>query len=258
MNFFSIYCYILFFLLVAVSAKAQSISAGEEQGLIICADSTVKSWGDNEHGQLGDGTMNYRNAPVNVISLTNVIAVTGGGDQSLALKNDGTVWAWGYNNVGQLGDGTSDDKDIPVLVDSLTGIIAIAAGESHSLALKKDGTVWAWGSDTYGELGRTLSGPSYIPVQVDTTLGSPFLSAKGVGNITAIAAGSYFSLALKNDSTVWGWGVNNFGELGSGDNINYVLPVQVYNLTSVIAIATGYYHSLALKNDGTVWAWGGE
>ena len=92
-----------------------------------------------------------------VSSLSGVTAVSGGSSYSLALKNDGTVWAWGSNSSGQLGTGNTTNSKVPVQVPSLSGVIAIAAGTSglnyHSLALKADGTVWAWGDNNYGQLG---------------------------------------------------------------------------------------------------------
>jgi len=127
---------------------------------------------------------------------------------------------------------------------------AIAAGISHSLALKSDGTVWAWGANGSGQLGNGTNIGGYIPVQVKDNSGSPLT------DIIAIAGGGWHSLALRNDSTVWAWGSNSYGQLGNGSNTDSNVPVQVSSLTGIIAIAGGSYHSLALKCDGTVWAWG--
>src|SRR6185369_5691485 len=75
-------------------------------------------------------------------------------------------------------------------------------------------------------------------------------------DVVAIAGGYGYSLALLNDGTVWAWGINQYGQLGNGNNISSNVPVQVNSLTDMIAIGGGSYHCLALKNDGTVWAWG--
>jgi alpha-tubulin suppressor-like RCC1 family protein/predicted small secreted protein len=83
---------------------------------------------------------------------------------------------------------------------------------------------------------------------------APPLSA--VQNITAIAAGGFHTLALKNDGTIWGWGLGYFGELGNGMNTNSNIPIPINNVNNVTAIAAGNLFSLALKNDGTVWSWG--
>ena len=114
-------------LLPAVSS-AQVISAGSYHSLAVCSDSTVRSWGWNNNGQLGVGTTTSSSTPVQVNSLTGIIAMDGGGvppfmgnssSHSVFLKNDGTVWACGKNNYGQLGDGTTTPSSTPVQVNSL-------------------------------------------------------------------------------------------------------------------------------------------
>ena len=85
------------------------------------------------------------------------------------------------------------------------------------------------------------------------------MQVQNLSGVIAIAGGGWYSLALKNDGTVWAWGRNQFGQLGDGTNINRNTPVQVQNLSGVIAIAASSAageHSLALKSDGTLWAWG--
>jgi len=227
---------------------AQSIAAGYYHSLALCSNGTVRSWGDNGWGQLGNGTnISDSNVPVQVSSLTGIIKIAAGNGHSLALKNDGTVWTWGRNDLGQLGIGSSNnDFNVPMKINSFTGVSAIAAGGFHSLALKNDGTVWTWGSNSLGQLGNGNYTDSNVPVQVSNIAG-----------VIAIAGGDAHSLALKNDGSVWSWGDNLGGQLGNGTSIlKSNVPVQVSSLTGVIAIAAGAYHSLALKNDGTVWAWG--
>ena len=231
--------------LLPAPAAAQVIATGAAHSFALCSDSTVRAWGYDYQGQLGNGTNTNSNVPVQVSSLTGITAIAGGGSHSLALKIDGTVWAWGSNMEGELGNGTTADSNVPVQVSSLTGITAVAGGETHSLALKNDGTVWAWGDNYSGELGNGTNINSTVPVQVSSLTG-----------ITAIAGGGPHSLALKNDGTLWAWGINGSGQLGNGTNIDSNVPVQVSSLAGITAIAAGGWHSLALKNDGRVWAWG--
>lgn len=242
--------FIFFKLLIAFgfisSAYAQTISGGGYHSLSLCSNGTVRAWGRNGNGQLGNGNYIDTNLPVQVAGLTGVISIAGGGLHSLALKSDGTVWAWGMNANGQLGNGNNTTSNFPVQVSGLTGVIAISAGGVHSLALKNDGTVWAWGSNFYGRLGNGTNTDSNVPVQTSSLTG-----------VIAIAGAGFHSLALKSDSTVWAWGYNNNGQLGNGNYTNSNVPVQTLNISKVKAIAGGgRYFSLAVKSDGTVWAWG--
>jgi alpha-tubulin suppressor-like RCC1 family protein len=205
------------------------------------------AWGLNQDGRLGDGTTIERHTPVSIPSPSGIKAVAAGAGHSLALKDDGTVWASGLNSHGQLGDGTTTNRVTPVQVQNLSGVTAIAGGENHSLALKSDGTVWAWGENGIGELGDGTITERHTPVQV----GVPPLS-----KVVAIAAGQGHNLALKDDGTVWAWGLNFSGQLGDGTTTDRHTPVQVQNLSGVTAIAGGDNHSLAVKSDSTVWAWG--
>lgn len=190
------------------------------------------------------------------------VAVSAGDQHSLAVKADGTVWAWGNNGQGQLGDGTITDKYHPVQVAGLTGFSDVSAGFSHSLALKSDGTVWAWGSNYSGALGTGDTTDSTLPIQVKDP-GDPTGFLTGV---IAVSTGRKLSVALKNDGTVWTWGVNSNGQLGDGMLLDHFLPAKVKDptgtgdLTGVAAVSTLAVDDdivvLALKSDGTVWGWG--
>jgi len=147
-----------------------AVSAGSwgYHSVALKADGTVWAWGNNSAGQLGDGTTVQKSSPVQVSSLTGIVAIATGSDHVVALKSDGTVWAWGQNDYGQLGDGTTTNSNVPVQVSGLAGIVAIEAGDSHSIALKSDGTVWAWGKNGNGQLGDGTTTNSTFPVQALT------------------------------------------------------------------------------------------
>ena len=237
-----------------------AVAAGSGHSLALKSDGTVLAWGNNASGQLGDGTTTSQTTPVQVSGLgsgSGVVAVAAGGNSySLALKSDGTVLAWGFNSNNELGDGTTTQRHTPVQVSGLgsgSGVTAIATGFTHSLVLKSDGTVLAWGNNSGGQIGDGTTTRRSAPVQV-SGLGS------GSG-VTAVAAGSIHSLAIKSDGTVLAWGGNTSGQLGDGTTTNQTTPIQASGLGSgsgVTALIVGSTHSLALKSDGTVLAWGGN
>lgn len=230
--------------IIAVSAGGDQLEA---HSLALKSNGTVWAWGSNLYGGLGNGSTTNSTAPVQVLVLNNVKAISAGGWHSVALRSDSTVWSWGWNGDGQLGDGTLVDKLVAAQIPGLDHVIAIAAGTYHVLALKDDGTVWAWGDNVSGQIGNSTTTDQLTPVQVS-----------GLTNVVKIAAGRFFSLAVKNDGTVWTWGENLYGQLGNGTTTDSPVPVQVNGLTGVTSAtcATGAFHCLAEKNDGTVWAWG--
>lgn len=231
----------------------KAISAGGSQALVLLEGGTVKAWGNNGAGGIGDGTIVQRDAPVSVNGLSGVEAIAAGEGHSLALMNDGTVMAWGRNDVGQLGIGTTTGPETcmselpcsrtPVQVKGLSGVKAIATGYDHSLALLNNGTVVAWGRNHWGELGTGATGTK---VCGDGWLCNPTpTSIAGLNGVTEVATGHSQSLALLGDGTVKAWGINGADT-----------PVSVNGLSGVTAIASGWLHNLALLDDGTVMAWG--
>lgn len=167
-------------------------------------------------------------------------------DQALVLGMDGNVWAWGDNTQGKVGDGTKTHRYEPVKVLDDVKDISASKG-SFSVALKNNGTVWTWGSNAGGALGNgSTVAKSIVPVQVP-----------GLENVKQIGAGVFTGYALKNDGTVWAWGLNTKGELGNGGNGSQSnVPVQVENLADIVERSAGLDYAMALKSDGTVWAWG--
>ena len=153
-----------------------AIAAGSFHNLALCADGTLVGWGNNEEGQLGNGTTTNSKVPV-VIPITgalagkSLVAIAAGSDYSLALGADGTLATWGNNYYGQLGNNSTTNSNVPVAVVTagvLAGktVTAISAGSSHGLVLCADGTLAAWGNNTYGQLGNTSNTSSTVPVLV--------------------------------------------------------------------------------------------
>jgi alpha-tubulin suppressor-like RCC1 family protein len=229
-------------------ALQPQVSSGGLHTLILKNDGTVWSWGYNLYGELGDGSKTNSTSPVQITALSGFLQVSAGNTHSMGLKSNGTVWTWGDNSLGQLGNSTSGTAtQSPSRITGLTGLTAVSAGSNHSVALRNDGTVWAWGANYYGALGNG---------QYSSTANQTATQVTGVSGITAISAGGYHTVALKNDSTVWTWGHNGSGQLGNGTTTNSNTAAMIPELSGIIAIAAGGDHTLALKKDGTVWAWG--
>ena len=218
---------------MAAGPTIVQIAAGYFHSLALFSDGSLYAWGDNELGQLGDGTNTSRLTPVKIG--TGFSAIAAGVVHSLALKGN-TLYAWGDNRNGGLGDGTLKNRNMPVKIG--TGYTAIAGGDCYTLALKGN-KLFAWGNNEYGQLGDGTNTNKYIPVQIGT-------------GYTVIAAGGYHSLACKGN-TLYAWGNNEYGQLGNGKKTNKNTPVQIG--TGYTAIAAGDIHSLALKGN-ILYTWG--
>src|SRR6185369_9258723 len=243
------------------------VAQGGVHSVAFFNNSTVRCWGYNGFGQLGNKTTTFSGTPIKTVDISGVKAVAAGGFHTLALKNDDTLWAWGKNDLGQLGvgSGVTDEifkvgySTIPVKVFSGTvsggfsNISSIAANGHHSLA-RANGLVWSWGLNSSGQLGID-------PATTGAMSAPNVVSGLPASGVSAVAAGGGFNYALGKDKTVWAWGSNSNGQLGDGTTTQSFKPVQVQTapgvpLSNVVQIAAGIQHGLARLADNTVWAWG--
>ncbi|MFJ7901532.1 RCC1 domain-containing protein [Streptomyces sp. NPDC096198] len=212
---------------------------------------TLKSWGNSQFGQLGNGTTTAQSVPGTVTGLTGVRALDTGCYHGVALRG-GRVWTWGRNNSGQLGTGAPlpgtgelAAATAPVEVQSLDRVKAIAAGCTFTVALREDGTVWTWGNNASGQLGNGTTTNANTPQQVP-----------GLSDVDAIDAGAAHAVAVTRDRKVMSWGLNAEGELGIDSTVNSSKPVEVRHLSAVNRVFAGPYNTFALLADGSVKGWG--
>ncbi|MEM7535086.1 MAG: tandem-95 repeat protein [Chloroflexota bacterium] len=213
-----------------LSSGVTMIAAGSNHTCALMDDDSVECWGDNEHGQLGDGTVATEIVPESVIGLgagSGVTALSAGGSHTCALLNTGGVKCWGSNSHGQLGDGSTAPQNTPIDVPTLTsGVKNITTGASHTCALLTDGTVKCWGSNTDGQLGNGDTVNQSTPVDViglaDDVNG---IAASHVGNQTC---------ALLDTGGIQCWGNNDNGQLGNGSTTDTSTPATISGFTGVV------------------------
>jgi alpha-tubulin suppressor-like RCC1 family protein len=234
---------------VAGLSGVKEVDAGFFHSIALLENGTVAAWGNGKYGQLGNGATEDSDVPVPVPGLKNVVQVGAGCIDSIALLSDGTVVSFGGNEYGQLGHGGKLTKrsSVPEPVVGLHEVKAIAAGLFYNLALLKNGTVMGWGYNISGQLGNgTTSIISGTPTPVSGLSGVTTLAA--AGGSMSVPRTSQHSLALTEGGAVYGWGGNEFGQVGDGTLVAKLVPVPVVGLSSgVKAIASGGFHSLALR-----------
>ncbi|URN95085.1 MAG: Ig-like domain-containing protein [Candidatus Pristimantibacillus lignocellulolyticus] len=258
-----------------------SVSAGESHSLALASDGTVWAWGDNTQGQLGNGTYESRNTPVQVVGengegfLNNIVSISAGWDHNLAVTSDGNVFAWGLNEDGQLGDGGNNwvDSPVPVLVLAaenegetyLEDVIYADAGAYHSVALKADGTAYFWGNQ-WKIFGMQIDLPTFIPRLIETDMyNNPII------NVKDIQATALNTIILLEDGRMIAKGVNGSGELGNGEGYLVVLEYiyadyetgKVLENIKSFDVAVGRRFSdyaiyiSAIDTGGSLYSWGG-
>jgi len=227
---------------LAITGKLMS---GPDHSCAIMEDSTIRCWGLNSSGQIGDGTTTTRWSPVSVDGLTNVVAVSTGHGITCAIVAGGTTYCWGGS--GRVGDGTNITRHTPTPVSGLVDAIAIDSGYDHSCAIRAGGSVVCWGGNSARQLGdNTNVGWSYAPVPV-----------YGLTDAIAIDVGSSYSCAVRVGGQVVCWGSANSGRLGNGSSTGIVpTPTPVTGISNAIAISAGNFHTCALLSDATLMCWG--
>ena len=255
---------------VKIMDDVVQISAQENNSMAVKADGSLWAWGENNYGSLGDGTTDEHHSPVKIMD--NVSKVCTGSQQSYAICRDGSLWGWGNNSHGQLGDGTNTDRKTPVRI--MGNVKDVSGGDGEALVvcndgtlylltpgkpfgprkimegvkkaacwgvnmvLRNDGTLWTWGFNNDGQLGNGSTQSFYSPQQAGMIM----------SGVSDISSGDRHAMAIKTDGTLWGWGWNQYGQIGNGTTTNSYSPVKVYD--NVSSVACGYTISAWITRDG--------
>ncbi|KAH7157352.1 regulator of chromosome condensation 1/beta-lactamase-inhibitor protein II [Dactylonectria estremocensis] len=277
--------------LSAAKVGVVQVSCGGMHAVALTHDNKILTWGVNDQGALGrdtnwdgglrdmdkgedsDSDEDEDDSGVNPLESTptavsndhfapgtKFVQVIACDSASFALTEDGRVYGWGTfrSSDGILGfSETVKIQSTPALLPALKNIKSLAAGSNHVLALDHKGNVLAWGCGQQNQLARRIIERNKMSSLVPQGVGLPR------GKIVKIACGSYHSFAIDKNGHVWGWGLNNFGEIGveanAGEDDAVILrPAKItyledYNITDIDG---GEHHSLACSKDGKLITWG--
>ncbi|MDP3892378.1 hypothetical protein [Nocardioides sp.] len=231
---------------VALPAKATAIAGGGNTAYALLANGTVRAWGNDGVGQLGNGAPNTDSAtPVAVSGLTSVVELAAGHVTGYARTAAGGVRAWGGGNQGELGNNVTANSNIPVTVSLGPAASSIGASHSAGYAVTNAGSVYSWGSGRYGDLGYDNGGNPNASPDFNVTL----------TNVKKVVGAGYGGYALTTTGTVWAWGDNGSGQLGTGaaktgpSHITGGVPTPavIPGLSGVTAIGAGRLNGYAIR-----------
>ena len=228
-------------------------SGGESHTVAIKTDGSLWTWGWNNDGQLGNFSNTTRSTAVTTFAGgNNWKSSTTGPFHVGAIKTDGSLWLWGNGGQGRLGTNDETSRNTPVTTFAGgTNWKSVSPGSSHTTAIKTDGTLWIWGRNyNFSVLG--------INRNSELSQLTPITTFAGGTNWKQVSASDRFTAAIKTDGTLWMWGRNSYGQLGTSDTNTKSTPVTTFaggtNWKLVSCSNSGT--NTAIKTDGTLWVWG--
>jgi len=220
----------------------ESIISTSHSSFAIQPNGSLWAWGNNEWGQLGDGTNVDRHTPVkimddavSVISHNSVLT-----SYTLAVKRDNTLWIWGRHDFEQPEEEGIIDRYIPTKL--LDDVVTVASNGRTIMAIRTDGNLWAAGSNHFGLLTE------------EPGSGNRNYFEKIMDNVAAITMGTNHALAIRDNGSLWAWGINRDGQLGDNTTVDRHVPIRIMN--DVASVSACQAISAAIKNDGSLWVWG--
>lgn len=227
----------------------KQVSAGYQFSAAIKHDGSLWLWGENNDGQLGTNDTTYYSSPVQSISnVQSWKSVACGGYHTAAIKDDGTMWLWGNNYNGQLGTNDTNYYSSPVQeITNGTTWKSVACGYGSTAGIKEDGSLWMWGYNYFGQLGDGTTDRKSSPVQ----------TVAGGNDWFQVDSGYGFTAAVKTNGSLYLWGANYDGQLGTNNTDWFSSPVQtVMGGNNWKFVTCGAAHTLALDCDGNLWVFG--
>jgi alpha-tubulin suppressor-like RCC1 family protein len=254
--------------------EVHAIAAGIAHTCAITPEGGVQCWGNNDFGQLGDGTNLGSNVPVDVIGMEGGTTIVAGGNHTCVLSG-GNVWCWGQNSQGQLGDGTRIDRNMPVNV--LRSVVDITAGFDYTCAIMTYGQVKCWGNNDQGQLADGTKTDRTIPTLAALISGISNVDAGQNKSCGLTSAGLLRCMSGGSAQDIGGIvpvtgsppagsldvAVNRFGSLVMAlieDGIPVAFQAgrfrEISNVNHAIDVDSGLGHVCTLITDGTVRCWG--
>jgi alpha-tubulin suppressor-like RCC1 family protein len=277
---------------VQMPGAINMLRLGSHMTCIVAANGQIACSGPNGNGELGDGTYEHRESLVAMAAgLTQVSVLAPGSGYTCAVSGANTL-CWGHNANGQLGNGTTTSSMTPVVAH---GALVKLAARNHTCGIDASSNVLCWGINNYGQIGNGVytdqKTPQVIGAGETITVGayhtcvtttnaslSAYCWGRGVdgqlgngagatspssvavyqaasGQLVKISAGGYHTCAISVTGSLWCWGQNFYGQLGTGDSAIRYVPTAVGSATWT-SVAGGGSHTCGIQTNGSLWCWG--
>ncbi|MCL2174361.1 hypothetical protein FWH58_03685, partial [Candidatus Saccharibacteria bacterium] len=254
-------------------AKIIQTSAGREYSLGIDSNGQMYGWGQNGYGRIGTGNTTNLSVPTKIVNASNIQFkyVDATFDHSLGIDRDGNLYTWGENVVGKLGLGSINSNQYTPVKVTIAGdpkFILVDGGYDTSMALDDQGNVWTWGANNSYVLGHGDGQNKNVPTKVVNFSGpAPFF-------VTAVFSNDATELifAIDTEGSIWGWGGNDGGSLGTGNTTTYPTPMKIYDAvtgnwfaggavslpagTKMAAVGASSVSGGAIDEHGNIYTWG--
>jgi alpha-tubulin suppressor-like RCC1 family protein/fibronectin type 3 domain-containing protein len=225
---------------VEIMEGIKFIAASSNHSFAIDKNNDLWAWGNNQYGQLGDGTKNNSNIPKIVMRSVSSVSTSFG--HTAAIKTDGSLWTWGNGGNGQLGNGTDTGPLILEPTKIMDNAVSVSTGDFHTVAIKIDGSLWAWGDNILGQVG------------IGTINNNVLLPTKILENVILVSTGWASTYAIRTDNSLWSWGDNSSGQLGDGTTQISSIPKKV--MENAISTSAGGRNASAIILNNSLWTWG--
>src|SRR6266516_2304020 len=233
---------------VAGGLRFTMLSAGVWHTCGVTTSGAAYCWGDNQNGQLGDGTTDRRAMPAPVVGGFRFSTISAGHGHTCGVIAGGAAACWGDNSSGQLGTRVVDHtmyRSSPGRVVGVHGFATVSAGNVHTCGMTTQGVAYCWGYNVWGQLGDGTTTQRSIPVPVTGGL-----------RFAVVDAGSYFSCGVTTGGAAYCWGENLDGELGDGTTTSWSTPVRVSGMLNFAAVGAGWYHTCGMTTTAGAYCWG--
>jgi alpha-tubulin suppressor-like RCC1 family protein len=248
--------------IVGLTSTVAAVSAGNQSACALTTGGAVMCWGYGGTGDLGNGSTNSSEVPVQVTGLASgAKSVAVGDNYACAVTGAGGVVCWGNNDSGVLGNNSTAGSLLPVQVVGLaSGVASVSTGMVSACAVTAGGAVMCWGDNTYGELGiAPAASPSSTPCDLQYCSLTPVQVTGLTSGVTSVSVGAGFACALSAEGDVLCWGRNLFGGLGNGsDGASDFMPTKVVGLPGAASAvsATNGWGACAIVSGGDLLCWG--